>query len=88
MRKVEKMQVTGNRLPGRPKETLEVSTERYEKEGTKRGAGNGPKNLEKVDQRSTNSREGKGLQAKLIINEVDVYEYMGLYARMLVLFSF
>ena len=67
MRKVEKIQVIGNRLPGRPKETLEVSTERYEKEGTKRGAGNGLKRLEKVDQKSTNSRKGKRLQAKMRI---------------------
>ena len=40
-----------------------VSTERHEKEGTKRSR----QWIEKVDQRSTNSREGKGLQAKRMI---------------------
>ena len=57
MRKVEKMQMIGNRLPGRPKGTLDQLVQRDEIEGTKRGAGNGSKKLEKVDQKSANSRE-------------------------------
>ena len=38
-----------------------VSTGIHEKEGTKRGAGNGSKKLENIDRRSTNNREGNGL---------------------------
>ena len=68
MRKVEKMLVTGKRLPGRPKGTWEQLVQRdMKKEGLKKEQATGSKKLEKVDQRSTNSREGKGLQAKMMI---------------------
>ena len=51
--------------PGRPKGT--ASTERNEKEGTKKGAGNRSKKFEKVDQRSTYSRDEKRPQTKMMI---------------------
>ena len=64
LRKMEKMQVTGNRLPGRSKGTWE---QLVLKERTEGGADNESKKLEKVVQRSTNIRERKGLQAKMMI---------------------
>ena len=48
LRKVEKMQVTGNRLPERLMETLEQLVQRDMKKRTKRAAGNESKKLEKL----------------------------------------
>ena len=52
---VEKMQVTGNRPPGRPKGTLEQLVQG--REGIEGGAGIGLKRMEKVDCRTTDVRE-------------------------------
>ena len=48
LKKVEKMQVTGNRLPERLMETLEQLVQRDMKKRTKRAAGNESKKLEKL----------------------------------------
>ena len=62
LRKVKKMQVTGKRLPGKPKGRLEELVQGdIKKDGTRRGAGNGSKKLEKDYHRFNNKRERKGM---------------------------
>ena len=80
MTKVEKIQVTGNRLPGRPKGTLEQLVQRDMKK-------KGLKEEQALDRKSwKNLIKGLPIAGKERTagekddNEVDVYEYMGLYA--------